>query len=190
MIDRVVRRPSSRLIASAGLVLGGIFVAACYRRAAPEASPPPMIPAQELSAPVGAQPAVPPANPLIMTADTANEVHVDIDTHGNAVDVRTLLDFIASKGRFTLVYSPDISTRIRLQMIDVPVSVALQTVLTVAGLTVESATPEAKTPESRSVVFYQLPVNIDSLSVDAIMQRFGVGRAIAELIVQARTNRP
>jgi len=39
-------------------------------------------------------------------------------------------------------------------------------------------------------VFYEVPVNIDSLSVESIMKRFGVSRAVADVLVQARTPRP
>jgi hypothetical protein len=122
--------------------------------------------------------------------DTANEIHVDVDTHGADVDVRTLLDFIAKSGGFTLVYSPGIAKRVRVQLTNVPVSVALETVLSLAGLTLGAATPATQAPGATSVVFYQLPVNVDSLPVEAIMKRFGVGRTIAELIVESRTNKP
>ena len=123
-------------------------------------------------------------------SDTASEVHIDVDTHGAEVDVRTLLDFIAKSGGFTLVYSPGIAKRVRVQLADVPVSVALETVLSLASLTLEAATPATRAPGATSVVFYQLPVNVDSLPVEAIMKRFGVGRSIAEMIVEARTNKP
>jgi len=36
----------------------------------------------------------------------------------------------------------------------------------------------------------QLPVDVDSLSVDAIMKRFGVCRDVAEMIVDARPRKP
>ncbi len=122
--------------------------------------------------------------------DTSSEQHVTIDTHGTSLDVRQVLDFLANEGHFSLVYSPEIDKKVRLQLNNVPVSVALQTVLTMANLTLESTTEPPKAPGSTSVVFYQLPVNVDSLSVDGIMQRFGVGRAIAEMIVKNRVERP
>jgi hypothetical protein len=117
----------------------------------------------------------------------ATEERITIDTHGADIDVRQALSFIASRSGFSLVYSPEINKKVRLQLVDVPVSDALQAVLSVAGLTLESTTPKARVPGSSSVVFYELPVNVDSLSADAIMKRFGVGRAIAELLVQARS---
>lgn len=122
--------------------------------------------------------------------ESAAEQRVTIDTYGRDLDVRKVLDFLANQGHFSLVYSPEIDRRIRLQLNDVPLSVALQTVLTMAGLTLESTTEPPRAPASTSIVFYQLPVNVDSLSVEAIMKRFGVGRGIAELIVQSRVERP
>jgi hypothetical protein len=132
-----------------------------------------------------------PAPPLPGSRTTTSvEEHVTIDTHGAEIDVRQALGFIASRSGFSLVYSPEINKKVRLQLIDVPVSEALQAVLSVAGLTLESTTPKAKAPTSSSVVFYELPVNVDSLSAEAIMKRFGVGRAIAELLVQNRPDKP
>ena len=71
-------------------------------------------------------------------------------------------------------------------MNNVPVSLALQTLLSLGDLTLETTTPGAKLPGIPSVVFYELPVNVDSLSAEAIMKRYGVGRAIADLIVAGR----
>jgi hypothetical protein len=141
-------------------------------------SPPQLSPAGDLTGPVSQ----PPSRPT-----GATEERITIDTHGAEIDVRQALSFIASRSGFSLVYSPEINKKVRLQLVDVPVSEALQAVLSVAGLTLESTTPKARVPGSSSVVFYELPVNVDSLSAEAIMKRFGVGRAIAELLVQARS---
>jgi hypothetical protein len=167
------------------LTLGLGALVSCRHAAPPAVIAPPELPAQELSPPV-----LTPAPAIQAAPDTAKEPHVDIDTHGSEVDVRTLLDYIGNVGHFKLVYSSDISKKIRVRLSDVPVSVALQTVLSLADLTLESAAPGTKAPGVNTVVFYQLPVNVDSLSVEAIMKRFGVGRTVAELIVQSRTVRP
>ncbi|HVX37979.1 MAG TPA: hypothetical protein VHB25_00300 [Gemmatimonadaceae bacterium] len=175
------------LVGAAGLLIGA---GACQHQVAtvartttapvlpPEVSPPTMQPAT-VAAPPGAA-----------VEDTSREQHVTIDTHGGELDVRQVLDFLAKQGHFSLVYSPQIKKQVRLQLNDVPLSVALQTVLTMANLTLESTTEPPQSPASTSVVFYQLPVNVDSLSVEAIMKRFSVGRGIAELIVQSRVERP
>lgn len=181
----------SRALMSSFVAAFVVLAATACRHAAPAVVPPPPdIPSQQLSPPLPADRPATLTSTASVGRDTANEKHVDIDTHGAEVDVRTLLDFVAAQGGFSLVYSPKISRKVRVQLNDVPVSVALQTLLAAADLTIETATPDAGPPGSTSVVFYQLPVNVDSLSVDAIMKRFGVGRTIAEMIVKARTNKP
>jgi hypothetical protein len=173
------------LASAASLVAAGCHRSAPVVTTVESAPAPPMLPQSELS---------PPALPLALVrspaADTASEAHVTIDTHGAEVDARQILAFLAEKGKLSLVYSPDVNQKVRLQLVDVPVSEALRSVLSLAGLTLEGTTSIAHVAPSASVVFYQLPVNIDSLSVESIMKRFGVGRGIAELLVQARPARP
>ena len=164
------------------------IAAACHHSPPPVAPPPPVLPPQQLSAPVLIPVPLSQINPGLV--DTAGEKHVDIDTHGAEVDVRTLLDFLAKEGNFTLVYSPGLNRKVRVQIIHTPISVALQALLSATGLTVETTTPGAKLPTVQGVVWYELPVNVDSMSVDAIVKRFGVGRAVAEMIVRSRSDKP
>lgn len=176
----VVRRKQSPAVLFASSIA---IVAACHR-SPPPAAPLPVLPPQQLSAPTVTPVPLSQINPGVV--DTAGEVHVDIDTHGAEVDVRTLLDFLAKEGKFTLVYSPGLNRKVRAQIIHAPISVALQALLSAAELTIETTTPGAKLPIIPAVVFYELPVNVDSMSADAIMKRFGVGRGVAEMIVQSR----
>jgi len=150
--------------------------------------PPPPLPPQQLSAPAPAP--VPLSTTEHPESDTASEKHVDIDTHGAEVDVRTLLDFLSKEGNFTLVYSPGLNRKVRAQIIHAPISVALQALLAAADLTIETTTPGAKLPTIPQVVFYELPVNVDSMSAEAIMKRFGVSREIAETLVHSRPAKP
>jgi type II secretory pathway component HofQ len=100
-------------------------------------------------------------------------------------DVRGLLVAIASAGDVNLVLSPDVQGRVSVAFKDVPVSEALRRVLTEAGLGVVA--PKGMVlPWDPTLVFYQLPVNVDRLSEEAIMARYGVGRAIAEVLVRER----
>jgi hypothetical protein len=147
--------------------------------------PPAPAPPQQLSVPVEQPPTG--SIPISMPA---TEKHVDIDTHGREIDVREALQFLADEGGLKLVFSPAINKKIRLKLLDVSVPQALETVLSLAGLTLESTTSVEASRSNTSVVFYALPVNVDSLSVDAIMKRFSVGRNIAELIVSSRTIAP
>jgi hypothetical protein len=141
-----------------------------------------------VSPPVERVPTPPPGG-LITPVDPASEELVGLDTHGREIDVRQILDFLGGRAGVRFVYSPDINKRIRVTLVDVPVSQAIQTVLATAGLTLEAGAT-TKTPPTPGVVFYALPVNIDSLSVDAIMRRFGVGRAVAEMLVESRAGKP
>ena len=170
----------SPLLVIASLV-GAVSFVACHQPAA-QVTPPPPLPTAQLAQPVITAPS---AAALTMT-DTAREVHVDIDTHNRDQDIRPLLDFVASAGHYTLVYPPNMNRKVRISMNNVPVSRALQTLLSLADLTLETTTPGAKLPGIPSVVFYELPVNVDSLSAEAIMKRYGNGRAIADLIVAGR----
>lgn len=177
---RVIATATALVVGAAACRSAGISTA---RPSAPPALPP------SVAAPVMTSTAQNTAQP-VADEDTAHEQHVTIDTYGRDMDVKQVLDFLARQGHVSLVYSPDIQQKVRLQLNDVPVSVALQTVLTMANLTLQSTTEPPKAPGSTSVVFYELPVNVDSLGVDAIMKRFGVGRGIAELIVKSRVERP
>jgi hypothetical protein len=156
------------------------LIAGCTRQK-PPSPPAPRAALPELSSAQLAPPVLAPG-----VADTTREPHVDIDTHGRDEDVRPLLEFIARAGGYRLVYPPDVPRRVRVALTDVPVSVALTTLLDLAGLTLEPTTPNAERPLNRPVVFYELPVNVDSLPADAIVKRFGVSRAVAEIIVRGR----
>jgi type II secretory pathway component HofQ len=100
-------------------------------------------------------------------------------------DVRALLVGIASAGDVNLVLSPDVQGKVSVAFKDVPVSEAIRRVLTEAGLGVVA--PKGMVlPWDPTLVFYQLPLNVDRLSEEAIMARYGVSRGIAEVIVRER----
>jgi hypothetical protein len=179
---RPIRR-AAVWIASAALLVS----VACRHAAPPVMAPPPSLPAPE---PMPVMTEVTTAVSPAIAADTAAEARVSIDTHGGEIDVRNALAFIAEQGKLSLVVSPEIDKKVRLQLRDVPVSQALEAVLDAAGLTLENMNAPKTHERTSSVVFYQLPVNVDSLSVEAIMKRFGVGRTAAELMVNARTIKP
>lgn len=147
---------------------------------------PPPIPREQVTSPPVLSQSPNGALAPAVAGDTAVEERVTIDTHGRAQDVRLLLDFVAAQAGISLIYAPFIDRKVRARLLDVPVSVALKALLSSAGLTLENANGDTGLPSKPSVVFYQLPANVDSLSVDAIMKRFGVGRGVAEMIVQSR----
>jgi hypothetical protein len=101
-------------------------------------------------------------------------------------DVRLALEEIARAAGYSLSVSPKIvPKKVRLSLVNVPAPDALKAVLDAGQLTLGTG-QGPKVPWNPSVVFYQLPVNVDSLSVDAIMKRFGISRDLAEMMVQAR----
>lgn len=167
-------------------------VAACHKtQPAMTVSRPPTVPQQQISAPptvIERREGVPQL--LETKLDTAAEEHVQVETYGREVDVRDILTFLGQRAGLRFVYAPEINKKIRVSMNDVPLSLAISTVLSLANLTLEGSNVPGRRPLTTSVVFYELPVNVDSLSVDAIMKRFGVGRAVAEMLVEARTKRP
>jgi hypothetical protein len=101
-------------------------------------------------------------------------------------DVRLALEEIARNAGYSLSLSPQVvSKKVRLSLVNVPSSEALKTVLAAGGLTLQ-ASNGLQIPWDPSVVFYQLPVNVDSLSIDAITKRFGISRELAQLMIDAR----
>jgi len=159
-----------------------ILIASCTRHEAEPSAR--IVPLPELPHALLATPVIVPVT-ADRTAGALREPRVDIDTHGRDEDVRPLLEIVARAGGYRLVYPTSFNRPVRVTLTNVPVSVALATLLEAAGLTLESATAGVQ-PATRPVVFYELPVNVDSLPAEAIVKRFGVGPAIAEMIVISR----
>ena len=129
-------------------------------------------------------PGAPSASPVIGMQGPEPLISLHFPT---PVDVRIPLRMIAAAGHYGLVVPPEVTKKVTVTIDSVPVSLALKVVLQDANLgLVPSQTTRAKLPYDTTVVFYQLPVNVDSLSVDAIMKRFGVSRDIAEMLVLSR----
>jgi hypothetical protein len=156
-----------------------LVLVGCVRRSPEPVQPPSspervIVPATE-GVPVSAAPTSVMAEPP--------EPYVDLEL----VDapVRLVLHRLAEIGGLQLVIPASLDKTISVQYVRVPVSVALNDVLRRSGLRLGSG-PATNLPYDTVTVFYQLPANIDSLSVDGIMKRFGVSRAMAELIVKSR----
>jgi hypothetical protein len=99
--------------------------------------------------------------------------------------VKLILERLADIGGLQLILPAGLNRTVSVQYIHVPVSVALDDVLKRAGLRLGVA-PAVNLPFDTLTVFYRLPANIDSMSVEAIMSRFGLGRPMAELLVRSR----
>ncbi len=166
------------------LSLGGIVAAisiGCHRSAPPVAAEPaaaPRLPSVRL--------ATAPVLSVLPDTNVAPEARVTLITGDHDMDVRQALEYIAKRGGYGLAISPTLKSRIRLNLVDVPVSEALRAVLTQANLRLATGAADIDVAWNPSLVFYQLATNIDSLSVDAMMKRYGITREIAEVIVSAR----
>jgi hypothetical protein len=108
-----------------------------------------------------------------------------VDLEMAEAPVRLILERLADIGGLRLIIPSSLNKTLSVQYIHVPVSVALNDVLKRSGLRL-GAGPAANLPFDTVTVFYQLPANVDSMSTEAIMRRFGVSRAMAELIVKSR----
>ena len=154
----------------------------CFSRE-PDPSFFPATPAPEvIPAPGGSTGAAIPSSPST-TLSEMPEPYVDLEM----VDapVKLILQRLAEIGGLQLVIPANLNRTLSVQYVRVPVSVALRDVLSRAGLRLGTG-PAANLPFDTVTVFYKLPANVDSMSAEAIMRRFGVSRAMAELIVKSR----
>lgn len=103
-------------------------------------------------------------------------------TAANA-DARTLLLWLAEQGGASMVIAPEVNARVTVSFRDVPVAEAMRAVMAEAGLSVLLGPMEAPWPP---VVFYQLPVNINTASAEAIAARFGVSLELAKFLTESR----
>src|SRR5688500_7480064 len=85
-------------------------------------------------------------------------------------DARALLGGIAREAGINLLVSTDIARRVTLTLTDVPAMLAIREIALAANLTIESP----QTAVRPSIVYYQLPVNINEASAETIAVRFGV----------------
>jgi hypothetical protein len=169
--------------AAPSLVLSGtlLLVGCTYWKREPPAQPVSVTVREIVPPPAGTTPAIPVGAPVIVTE--AVEPLVDLEM--SEAPVKLILQRLAEIGGLQLIIPPNLNKTLSVQYVRVPVSVALNDVLKRAGLRL-GAGLGANLPFDTVTVFYQLPANVDSMSVEAIMRRFGVSQAIAELIVKSR----
>jgi hypothetical protein len=166
-----------------GLVLSAAMVTAgCFHKKPEPVPPAPRSTTQEvIASPIlGGQQQIPPGMERIPEAPEPYIDMVMVDA-----PVRLVLEQIARVAKMELIIPSSINKTISVQYVHVPASVALRDVLTRSGLRLGAATA-APLPFDTVIVYYRLPANVDSMSSDAIMTRFGVSRAIADLIVRSR----
>jgi hypothetical protein len=173
---RFVKAAPTLVLATTLLAVG------CIRRSSePPASGP--SPIQEVVPVSGSAEATPMPGSPIAALPEAPEPYVDLEMVN--APVHLVLQKLAELGKLELIIPPNLNRTISVQYVHVPVSVALKDVLSRSGLRLGTG-PAANLPFDTVTVFYHLPANVDSMSADAIMRRFGLSRAMAELIVRSR----
>ena len=120
------------------------------------------------------------------SAGNASEPNVDLEMVN--APVKLVLQKLADLGGLQLIIPPELNRTLSVQYIHIPVSVALADVLSRSGLRLGPATLPNQ-PFDTVTVFYRLPANVDSMSAEAIVRRFGVSPGVASLIVKARRPR-
>lgn len=100
-----------------------------------------------------------------------------------SVDIPALLVALGESLGISLVVDPEVEGRITVNFQDVPAREALRVVLAQAELFVAAGPPRVPWAP---VVFYALPTDIETASVETIQARFKVTCAMAEFIVRSR----
>jgi hypothetical protein len=128
------------------------------------------------------------ATPVRLHAQTTHSLTGEsshrITLAASNADARTLLLAIAREAGIELVVTPDVRARVSVEFTNVPAIDALNAVIARVGLSVIGPPPTAKTP---SVVFYQLPVDVNAVTPEVIAARFGVSLEMASWIAQNQT---
>ena len=103
-------------------------------------------------------------------------------TASNA-DARTLLLWLAQEAGVSLVVAPEVTNRVSVHFENVQAHDAMRAIMAEAGLSVLTAPRQPNWPP---VVFHQVPVNMNEVSAERIMERFGVSAEMAQWIVESR----
>lgn len=106
-----------------------------------------------------------------------------ISLHATNADARALLVAVAREAGLNLVVDGDVRARVTVSLTDVPAADAIRAIIESAGLAVAGP---SMTGAITSIVFYQLPVNIDRASATTIAARFGTTIELANFIVESR----
>lgn len=132
-------------------------------------------------------PSPPPPPSLIITTvpeelEAATPARAVTLTAAN-VDVRALLPALAEAAEVSLVMGPEVEGRVTVNFVDVPADEAIRLVLAEAGLMIEQ--PPFQAPWA-PVVFYALPVNIDTAEPDLLRARYHITAEMAQWLVDTR----
>jgi hypothetical protein len=178
-----------RGVAACGVILAGsAMLAACTpgpptplflpRPAPPPAPPPPLppLPVEQIT-PVPVAPRLPlDEDPLARFPPGDNVTLIAAD-----VDIRALLPVLAEAAGLSIVMGPEVRGRITVNLVDVPALEAIRVVMEEAELMI--APPPLRAPWG-PVVFYTLPVQVQTADRELLRARFGVSGEMADWIVR------
>lgn len=179
-----IRRVDAGIDLKGLAALSALLVAAC---APPQAVivrtvTVPVAPTANVGSPLPVDQVIIPTRPVTPLQRSAAPNRITM-TATNA-DVRELLPALAAAAGVSLVMTSDVRGRVSVNLRDVPAIDALRAVIEEAGLT--TGTSELIQPYP-PVVFYNLPVNINSASAATIKARYNVSDSVANWIVRGRT---
>lgn len=171
-----VRRSS---LWAAALVVALVTSSCRPRRAAPQ--PMPEIPVYVIAPTDTSRLTIAPARAKDPIGDLRASKLVSL-TASNA-DARTILLWLAQQAGVSLVVAPDVTARISVSFTDVPAGDAIRAIIAEAGLSILAPGLMSPWPP---VVFFERPVNVNDVSVESIVARFGVSKEMARWIVESR----
>ena len=122
-----------------------------------------------------------PVTPLVVPSGTSGS---RISLNATNANVREVLPALAAAAGISLVMGPDVKGRVSLYLRDVSPLDALHAVIEQAGLTVGE---NIIAPPYGPVVFFQLPVNVNTASAPVLKARFGISDSTANWLVRARS---
>jgi hypothetical protein len=123
-------------------------------------------------------PREPPRDPLARLGATRR-----VTISASNADARALLLWLAQEAGVSLVVAPDVTSRVTIHFENVQAADAMRAIMAEAGLSVLTA---PRRPDWPPVVFHELPVNLDEVSAERIIERFGVSAEMAQWIVETR----
>ena len=103
-------------------------------------------------------------------------------TASNA-DARTLLLWLAEQAGVNLVVAPDVTARVSVAFTDIPAGEAMRAIIAEAGLSLLAGDLRSPWPP---VVFFERPINVNEVSAESIVSRFGVSVEMARWLVENR----
>jgi len=145
------------------------------------ARPLPEIPVYEITPTDSARVAFTPSRSRDPIAELGANKRVSLTS--NNADARTLLLWLAQEAGVSLVIAPDVTARVSVSFTDVPAGEAIRAIIAEAGLSVLAPGIQSPWPP---VVFFERPVNVNEVSPESIVARFGISLEMAKWIVESR----